>query len=94
MLQSLTSMIMQIPLEAYSHSLKVKYNQDCGKIVERVESPSFMSINNENFSLNFEGVKPGTYLAKVFVQLQDYPSISITEAFNITVASDELRCDP
>ena len=53
-----------------------------------------MSINNENFSFNFEGVKPGTYPANVVVQLQDYPSISITEAFNITVAFNELRCDP
>ena len=28
------------------------------------------------------------------MQLRDYPSISITEAFNITLISDELRCDP
>ena len=79
---------MEIPINTYSHSLYSKYNQDCGPITIFVNSPSFMSLSSKNFELNFEGLKPGTYPASILVQLRDYPSISITEAFNITLASN------
>ena len=70
---------MQIPLQEFSHSAKIKYNEDCGPIVATfVNSPSFVSLNKNNIELNFEGVEPGNYSAFLQVRLRNFPSRQIT----------------